>query len=424
MVKTILVFLLVFGIIVIVHEFGHFYFAKRAGILVREFSIGFGPKLFYHRKGETTYTVRLLPVGGYVRMAGYEEEADLRAGMPVSLFLNEENKVEKIDLQNKLQSVDSVPIEVTNFDLEEKLFIEGRIEGQIDAIQTYQVTRTALLVEKDGTTLQIAPKDRQFQSASLINRMLTNFAGPLNNFILAIIAFSLLAFIQGYVPSSEALIGEVQEDTPAAEANVENGDRILSIDNTEIDSFNQMVTVVGQSPETEMLFTIEKQNGTIVEKNITPESVDDGQGNQIGRIGVQTYLDRSLSSKITYGFTQSWQIISQIVVILGSFLTGGFSIDKLGGPVAIFATSQNVAQAGLFGIISFIGFLSVNLGIMNLLPIPALDGGKLLLNIVEGIRRKPISEEKEGIITLIGVGFLLILMLAVTWNDIQTFFLN
>ncbi|GEQ32712.1 RIP metalloprotease RseP [Marinilactibacillus psychrotolerans] len=424
MVKTILVFLLVFGIIVIVHEFGHFYFAKRAGILVREFSIGFGPKLFYHRKGETTYTVRLLPVGGYVRMAGYEEEADLRAGMPVSLFLNEENKVEKIDLQNKLQSVDSVPIEVTNFDLEEKLFIEGRIEGQIDAIQTYQVTRTALLVEKDGTTLQIAPKDRQFQSASLINRMLTNFAGPLNNFILAIIAFILLAFVQGGVPSEEALVGNVQEDTPAAAANIESGDKILSIDNTEIESFRQMITIVGEAPETQRTFTIEKADGTIIEETITPESVDNGQGEQVGRIGVEVSFDRSFFSKIKFGFTESWSIVSQIFVILGSFLTGGFSIDKLGGPVAIFATSQNVAQAGILGIISFIGFLSVNLGIMNLLPIPALDGGKLLLNIIEGIRKKPISEEKEGILTLIGVGFLLILMLAVTWNDIQTFFLN
>ncbi|MFL2060089.1 RIP metalloprotease RseP [Marinilactibacillus psychrotolerans] len=424
MVKTILVFLLVFGIIVIVHEFGHFYFAKRAGILVREFSIGFGPKLFYHRKGETTYTVRLLPVGGYVRMAGYEEEADLRAGMPVSLFLNEENKVEKIDLQNKLQSVDSVPIEVTNFDLEEKLFIEGRIEGQIDAIQTYQVTRTALLVEKDGTTLQIAPKDRQFQSASLINRMLTNFAGPLNNFILAIIAFILLAFVQGGVPSEEALVGNVQEDTPAAAANIESGDKILSIDNTEIESFRQMITIVGEAPETQRTFTIEKADGTIIEETITPESVDNGQGEQVGRIGVEVSFDRSFFSKIKFGFTESWSIVSQIFVILGSFLTGGFSIDKLGGPVAIFATSQNVAQAGILGIINFIGFLSVNLGIMNLLPIPALDGGKLLLNIIEGIRKKPISEEKEGILTLIGVGFLLILMLAVTWNDIQTFFLN
>ncbi|MFL2094806.1 RIP metalloprotease RseP [Marinilactibacillus psychrotolerans] len=424
MVKTILVFLLVFGIIVIVHEFGHFYFAKRAGILVREFSIGFGPKLFYHRKGETTYTVRLLPVGGYVRMAGYEEEADLRAGMPVSLFLNEENKVEKIDLQNKLQSVDSVPIEVTNFDLEEKLFIEGRIEGQIDAIQTYQVTRTALLVEKDGTTLQIAPKDRQFQSASLINRMLTNFAGPLNNFILAIIAFILLAFVQGGVPSEEALVGNVQEDTPAAAANIESGDKILSIDNTEIESFRQMITIVGEAPETQRTFTIEKADGTIIEETIMPESVDNGQGEQVGRIGVEVSFDRSFFSKIKFGFTESWSIVSQIFVILGSFLTGGFSIDKLGGPVAIFATSQNVAQAGILGIINFIGFLSVNLGIMNLLPIPALDGGKLLLNIIEGIRKKPISEEKEGILTLIGVGFLLILMLAVTWNDIQTFFLN
>lgn len=338
MVKTILVFLLVFGIIVIVHEFGHFYFAKRAGILVREFSIGFGPKLFYHRKGETTYTVRLLPVGGYVRMAGYEEEADLRAGMPVSLFLNEENKVEKIDLQNKLQSVDSVPIEVTNFDLEEKLFIEGRIEGQIDAIQTYQVTRTALLVEKDGTTLQIAPKDRQFQSASLINRMLTNFAGPLNNFILAIIAFILLAFVQGGVPSEEALVGNVQEDTPAAAANIESGDKILSIDNTEIESFRQMITIVGEAPETQRTFTIEKADGTIIEETITPESVDNGQGEQVGRIGVEVSFDRSFFSKIKFGFTESWSIVSQIFVILGSFLTGGFSIDKLGGPVAIFAS--------------------------------------------------------------------------------------
>lgn len=424
MVKTILVFLLVFGIIVIVHEFGHFYFAKRAGILVREFSIGFGPKLFYHRKGETTYTVRLLPVGGYVRMAGYEEEADIRAGMPVSLFLNENDEVEKIDLQNKEQNVNSIPLEVTNFDLEDKLFISGRIDGHQDEVQTYSVTRTALLIEKDGTILQIAPIDRQFQSASLLNRMLTNFAGPLNNFILAIVAFMLLAFVQGGVPSEEALVGNVQEGSPAAAANIESGDRVLSIDDTEIESFQQMVTVVGESPDSEMTFTIEKADGTVVEESIIPESVDNGQGAQVGRIGVETSLDRSLISKIKYGFTQSWEIVSQIVIILGSFLTGGFSVDKLGGPVAIFATSQAVAQAGLLSIISFIGLLSVNLGIMNLLPIPALDGGKLLLNFIEGIRGKPISEEKEGIITLVGVGFLLILMLAVTWNDIQTFFLN
>ncbi|WP_225744650.1 RIP metalloprotease RseP [Marinilactibacillus sp. Marseille-P9653] len=418
--QNILVFLLVFGIIVVVHEFGHFYFAKRAGILVREFSIGFGPKIFFHRKGETTYTIRLLPVGGYVRMAGYEEEADLRAGMPVSLFMNKQNQVEKIDIQNKVQNVDSLPIEVTSFDLEDQLFIAGRAEGQED-IQTFAVSETALLVEKDGTILQIAPRKRQFQSASLPNRMLTNFAGPLNNFILSIVAFILLAFIQGGVPSQEALIGNVSPDTPAAEAGLEDGDRVLSIDGTEVESWREMVTVISASPDTDLDFEVEKADGTISETIVTPEVREGSEG---ALIGIEASFDSSFWSKIRYGFTQPLSIVIQILTILGSFLTGGFSLDQLGGPVAIYATTQTVVQNGLFGIVSWIGFLSVNLGIMNLLPIPALDGGKLLLNIVEGIRKKPISEEKEGIITLIGVGFLLVLMLAVTWNDIQTFFLN
>ncbi len=420
MIQNILVFLLVFGIIVVVHEFGHFYFAKRAGILVREFSIGFGPKIFFHRKGETTYTIRLLPVGGYVRMAGYEEEADLRAGMPVSLFMNKQNQVEKIDIQNKVQNVDSLPIEVTSFDLEDQLFIAGRAEGQED-IQTFAVSETALLVEKDGTILQIAPRKRQFQSASLPNRMLTNFAGPLNNFILSIVAFILLAFIQGGVPSQEALIGNVSPDTPAAEAGLEDGDRVLSIDGTEVESWREMVTVISASPDTDLDFEVEKADGTISETIVTPEVREGSEG---ALIGIEASFDSSFWSKIRYGFTQPLSIVIQILTILGSFLTGGFSLDQLGGPVAIYATTQTVVQNGLFGIVSWIGFLSVNLGIMNLLPIPALDGGKLLLNIVEGIRKKPISEEKEGIITLIGVGFLLVLMLAVTWNDIQTFFLN
>nr|WP_244244629.1 RIP metalloprotease RseP [Marinilactibacillus kalidii] len=420
MIQNILVFLLVFGIIVVVHEFGHFYFAKRAGILVREFSIGFGPKIFFHRKGETTYTIRLLPVGGYVRMAGYEEEADLRAGMPVTLMLNDKQVVEKIDIQNKHQSVDSLPLEVTSFDLEDELFISGRVDG-VDEIETYTVSETALLIEKDGTMLQIAPRKRQFQSASLPNRMLTNFAGPLNNFILAIVAFMLLGFMQGGVPSSEPLIGEVQPDAPAAEAGLETGDRILSIEGNEISSWMDMVGVIEQSPDTALDFEVKKTNGTVTEMTITPQA---DENSDAGKVGIGQTMDDSLSSKIAYGFVQPWSIVMQIFTILGSFLTGGFSLDQLGGPVAIYATTQTVVRAGAIGVISWIGFLSVNLGIMNLLPIPALDGGKLLLNIIEGIRKKPISEEKEGLITLVGVGFLLVLMLAVTWNDIQTFFLN
>lgn len=422
MIQTILAFALVFGIIVIIHEFGHFYFAKRAGILVREFAIGFGPKIFHHRKGETTYTIRLLPVGGYVRMAGYEEEADIRPGMTVSLSLDDQDKVEKIDLQSKDASLDTVPLEVTDFNFDEDLFIAGRV-GFDTEVKRYEVNRDALLVEKDGTLLQIAPKDRQFQSASLGNRMMTNFAGPMNNFILAIIAFTALAFLQGGVPSQEPLIGAVEEGSPAAEAGLKEGDRVLSIDDEEVGSWNEMVLIIQDSPEEAMTFDIETADGERVQQTITPYSYDSGN-EVVGRIGIGTFVDDSLTARLTFGFTETWFIVTQIFTLLGSFFTGGFSVDQLGGPVAIYATTEAVVQAGIFGLISWIGFLSVNLGIMNLLPIPALDGGKLLLNIIEGVRKKPLSQEKEGYITLIGVLFLLILMLLVTWNDIQTFFLN
>lgn len=420
MVQNILAFILVFGIIVIIHEWGHFYFAKRAGILVREFSVGFGPKLFHHRKGETTYTVRLLPVGGYVRMAGFEEEADLRPGMPVQLTVDTNDVVIKIDSQTENNTMDTIPLEVSDFDFDDQLFIRGRV-GMETEEKTYSVHREALLVEKDGTILQIAPRDRQFQSASLINRMLTNFAGPLNNFILAIVAFTLLAFIQGGVISQEPLIGNVQEDSPAALANLEEGDRVLSIDGENIESWNQMVLLIQENPNETLNLTIEKTDGEVIEESIEPYSAE-VDGNEIGRIGIEVYFDESLSSMLTYGFTETYTIIIQIFTVLGSFFTGGFSVDQLGGPVAIYATTEAVVQAGAIGIISWIGFLSVNLGIMNLLPIPALDGGKLLLNIIEGIRKKPLSQEKEGYITLIGVLFLFILMILVTWNDIRTFF--
>ncbi|MER2064433.1 MAG: RIP metalloprotease RseP, partial [Alkalibacterium sp.] len=397
--------------------------AKRAGILVREFAIGFGPKLFAHRKGETTYTIRMLPVGGYVRMAGYEEEADLRPGMAVQLTLDAEENVEKIDIQGSDEAVDSVPVEVTSFDFDDKMFLAGRV-GMDTEETTFKVNRDALLVEKDGTILQIAPKDRQFQSASLPNRMLTNFAGPLNNFILAVVAFSLLAFIQGGVPSDEARFGNIAEDTPAAEAGVETGDRVLSIDGQDVDSWNEMVLTIQENPNEELSFTLESADGEIYEETIEPYAHETEDGTIVGRIGIEAYMEDSLGAKLSYGFTETLFIVTQIFTLLGSFFTGGFSVDQLGGPVAIYATTEAVVQAGAIGLVSWLGFLSVNLGIMNLLPIPALDGGKLLLNIIEAVRKKPLSQEKEGYITLVGVLFLLVLMLLVTWNDIQTFFLN
>lgn len=157
---------------------------------------------------------------------------------------------------------------------------------------------------------------------------------------------------------------------------------------------------------------------------VTPAAIETETGETIGQIGVQASVETSVLSKIRYGFTETGFVIKQIGGALTSMFTGQFSIDMFGGPVAIYATTEAVAQTGALGVVHWLAVLSLNLFILNLLPIPALDGGKIVLNLIEGIRGKPLSEEKEGIITLIGVGLMLLLMVAVTWNDIQRFFIR
>lgn len=423
MVTTIITFIIVFSILVVFHEYGHYYFAKKSGILVREFAIGFGPKIFSYRKNETTYTIRILPVGGYVRMAGYEEDIEIKPGTPVGLVLDENNEVTTINTSKKKQLVNATPIEVTKIDLEKELFIEGFVNGESDEAVRYSVKRDALMIEEDGTEVQIAPLDVQFQSASLPQRMMTNFAGPMNNIILAIAAFMILAFIQGGVYTTESQIGTILPDSVAEESGVASGDVIQDINGEPIDSWANMQQVIQQSPEEELAVTVQHEDGSIEELSLVPEASELADGTTVGLIGVEPYKDTSVLGKIGSGFTQTWSVASQIFAVFGSMFTSGFSVDMFGGPVAIYATTEAVVSTGFLGVLNWLAILSVNLGIINLMPIPALDGGKLLLNIVEGIRGKPLSEEKEGIITLIGVGLLLLLMLAVTWNDIQRYFL-
>lgn len=424
MFTTIITFILVFSVLVIFHEFGHYYFAKRAGILVREFAIGFGPKIFSYRKNETTFTVRILPIGGYVRMAGYEEETEIKPGMSVGILLNEFDEVTTINTYKKKQLLEVVPIQVSAIDLEKDLYIEGYLSGDDTRLVRYPVKRDALLIEEDGTEVQIAPLDVQFQAASLPQRIMTNFAGPMNNIILAIITFALMAFLQGGVMSDENKLGLIIEDKPAYEAGLSQGDQVLEINDKKMTSWTEIVDVIKKNPNQALLFTIKETNGTEKQLVVTPEAVKGSDDSEIGKIGVQAPIDKSFSSKLLFGFTYTWSVITQILTALGSIFTKGFSIDMFGGPVAIYATTEAVVKTGYIGVLNWMGILSINLGIINLLPIPALDGGKLLLNAIEGIRGKPLSQEKEGIITLIGVGLLLLLMVLVTWNDIQTYFLK
>lgn len=420
--KTALTFIIVFGVIVIIHEFGHFFFAKRAGILVREFAIGMGPKIYGHQgKDGTTYTLRLLPIGGYVRMAGMgEDETELAPGMPISLVQNDEGKITKINTSKKVQLPNGIPMELVEFDLEDQLTISGYVNGDESHLETYQVLHDATIIEQDGTEVRIAPRDVQFQSAKLWERMLTNFAGPMNNFILAIILFIVFTFMQGGTAVLDTNgIGRVVENGAAAQAGLKENDKILQVDGEKINSWEELTTIITKNPEKKLNFEIQRGQETF-EKTVVPEA--EKEGNQtVGKLGIYAPMDDSFSAIITGGFTMTLDNSLAIFKALGSLIVHP-DINKLGGPVAMFQMSSQAAEQGVTTVILLMAVLSINLGIFNLLPIPALDGGKLVLNIIEGVRGKPLSQEKEGILTLIGFGLLMVLMVLVTWNDIQRFF--
>lgn len=420
--RTIITFLIVFGVLVIVHEFGHFFFAKRSGILVREFSIGMGPKLIAHMgKDGTTYTLRLLPIGGYVRMAGLEdEETELSPGMPLSVELTPKNEVQRINVSKKVQLPNSIPMELISADLVDDLVIKGYVNGDESRETTYKVQHNATVIEENGTEVRIAPRDVQFQSAKLGSRILTNFAGPMNNFILTVVLFIALAFLQGGVAVYDTnQIGEVQENSPAAVAGLKANDTILSVDGKKISSWDDLTNTVTKKPGKELTAVIE-QNGKEKTVQMTPKTIK-SNGEKVGQIGVGPYMKTGFGDKIVGGLTQSWDMVKRIFGALGSLFTG-FSLDNLGGPVMMYQMSAEASRAGIKTVIYLMALLSVNLGIVNLLPIPAFDGGKILLNLIEGIRGKPLDPDKEGMITMIGFGFIMLLMILVTWNDIQRFF--
>ena len=419
--QAIIAFLFVFSVIVIIHEFGHYYFAKKAGILVREFAIGMGPKIFQVRKGETVYTLRLLPIGGYVRMAGHDEdEQEIKPGMMITIELDKENVVQKLNFDEQLIIENSVPFQIEEADLHRTMTLSGYFVNSEEKVNL-MVSKQATIIESDGTEVVVAPIERQFNSASLWNRIKTNAAGPMNNFILSIIIFIIVGFMQGGVPSNDPVIGQVSDQSAAQEAGLQTSDKIISIDGVDIHSWDEMTSIVRSSADKTLSVTIQR-NGDTKNFSITPKSVEGQNGSKIGQLGVTRTLDNSILSILGYGFSQTISVIVLVLSALGSIFTKGFNLNQLGGPVAIYSLTSQVAKNGLIDLLSFMGMISANLGVMNLLPIPALDGGKLVLNFIEGIRKKPLDPEKEGYLTIAGAIFLFALMLLVTWNDIMKLF--
>lgn len=417
--NTIIAFILMFGLLVFVHEFGHFIFAKKAGMLVREFAIGFGPKIFSIKKAETLYTIRILPMGGYVRVAGEDPEIiDLKPGQHIGLTFNHEKKVSQIIINNKAKYPEAQVIEVERSDLDHELIITGSLVGE-DELVTYSVADNADYI-MDEVATQIAPYNRQFASKTKRQRAMQLFAGPLMNFVLTALLFFMMGSLQG-IPSDEARLGEIIPDGPAEVAGFEAGDKILAINGQAISKWNEFHALVRDNPDQELIMQVER-SGQELEIIVTPRATET-QDTVYGQIGVMQSIEKSPLKAIPYSLKETYEWSKLIVVNVGMLVSGQFSLDMLGGPVAIYDATDQMVQSGFWTFIHWTAALSVNLGVINLLPLPALDGGRLLFIGIEAVRGKPISAEKEGLVHFIGFALLMLLMIIVTWNDIQRLFM-
>lgn len=414
----ILTFILVFGIIVVVHEFGHFYFAKKSGILVREFAIGMGPKIFAHiGKDGTAYTIRILPLGGYVRMAGWgDDTTEIKTGTPVSLTLTEDGKVKRINLSGKKMDQTALPMQVTQFDFEDKLFIKGLV---LEEEKTFAVDHDATVVEADGTEVRIAPLDVQYQNATIWGKLITNFAGPMNNFILGVVVFWILIFMQGGVRDVDTNQFHVMPQGALAKVGVPETAQITKIGSHEISNWESLIQAVETETKDKTAPSLDvtiSENGSDKQVTVTPE---ENQGRYL--LGVQPGIKSDFLSMFVGGFTTAADSALRILSALKNLIFQP-DLNKLGGPVAIFKASSDAAKNGIENVLYFLAMISINIGIFNLIPIPALDGGKIVLNILEAIRRKPLKQEIETYVTLAGVVIMVVLMIAVTWNDIMRLF--
>lgn len=424
----ILAFIVVFGLLVTVHEFGHMFFAKRAGIMCPEFAIGMGPKIFSYKYNDTQYTVRLLPIGGYVRMASKDMEVNpLNAGMRINIKLNENDEITHILLDDKHNFQHVEEIEVVESDISEAMYVKG-LKLNDNSEVTYHFSEECYFVENSELE-RIAPLSGRFETKSVWARFLTLFAGPLFNFLLAFVLFTILFYIQGK-PMDEPIVGTVVEDTPAADIDLEAGDRIQSIDGTSVDSWAHMTQLIQEGEGSPQELVIESGGNTHTETlvpAVEATELPDGTEQKRLIIGVGRDFENGIIAPVWWGIQEtvsSMSLIFELVVnMIGTIFAGTFSFDMLNGPVGIYKVTESVASQGILVLMNFTALLSVNLGIMNLLPIPALDGGRILFVLYEGIFRRPLNRKVELNIQLIGVLFVLVIMVLVTWNDIKTFFL-
>lgn len=415
MIQVVFLTILVFFVIVTIHEWGHYYFAKRAGILVREFAIGFGPKLFSVKRGETRYTLRLVPAGGFVRMAGEDPEiVDVQPGQTIAVRLKDD-KITRLYLDRLDERSGVIRGEIVKIDLERSLSVTLDVEGENE---TFSVHPQALMIAK-GKDTQIAPLDRQFGSKTVGQRALAIFAGPLMNFVLAFVLFATYIQMVGIPVESpdKLLVSEISEGMPADKVDLRKGDVIDAVNGIKIGAdFDKMIGIIGKSPNVPVKMDIIRE-GKAQQIVITPEPNEEG----VGKVGISAALPTRPAS-FSETFTGAGKLMKNMTISIfegfKKLIFGEFKLDDLGGPVRTAEVTSQIAKQGIAQLTSWTALLSLYLGIFNLLPIPALDGSRLIFLGIEAIRRRPIDPNRESMVHFVGFALIMLLMLVVTYNDI------
>ena len=427
---TIIIFILVLGVLIFIHELGHFAVAKWAGVGVEQFSLGFGPKLFGFTRGETEYKVSLLPLGGFVKMTGEGMNEDVSDEDKEKSFMHKPLSkriaiVAAGPIMNLVLAVVLLPITymigVTVPAFLERAPVVG-IVAPGEAGERAGLKSGDMITEINGDPIEDW-EDLIMKVALSPERELklkVNRGGMLIDKTLTPEPSKNGAGIGGFSPFIVPRVGGLTEGSPAEAAGIEAEDIIVQIDDRPIVDWSELQSAVKASEGNSLRFVVERR-GSRMSFDIAPKLNEASGGYLIGVVlsPDKVFKRYGFFSSISHGVGKSLELSSLLFTTLKGLVIGDYSLKTLGGPIMIAKVAGKAAENGFSELLTFVAFLSLQLGIINLFPIPVLDGGHLFFFGIEGITRKQLNERFIAITQQVGLVLLLLLMVVVTWNDIM-----
>jgi regulator of sigma E protease len=431
MLYTIFSFVIVLSILVVIHEWGHFFIARRNGVRILKFSVGFGPKIFGKKIGDTEYVLSAIPLGGFVKMAGENPDEIQRAP----------DEFASKTVWQRAQIVFAGPFMnlVLAFALMPLVFLIGtEVPAYLD-----QTPKVGWVDENSpaqkagilpGDTIQSVNQRGTESWEQALTQVGANPNQALEIVLMRGAETKSLTMTSssdektgvgtaGWYPEIPAVIGQMRKGYPAAKAGLEEGDKIVSMNGNPISHWNQMSSVIKKGEGREIQLTVDR-SGTLLNKTLTPVK-DEASGQVV--IGV------SMGQKMVFkrygpyeavkkGFTKTWELTRLTFDVLKQMLTLNLSLKSLGGPIMIAQLTGQAAHSGMGDLISLMAFLSLQLAIMNLLPVPVLDGGWLVFLGIEALLGKPLNQKGMQIAQTVGFAALMTLFVVVSYNDILRLF--